>query len=131
MGEQQFQSGIEEVSSSSSNKAVQQFGIEDVSSAKAVLLGALAPGVNGPTWHALKIIFLVLVISLIMMLALAFTSSDFALILHIGFLVFITLVLFVLMSRFLEQTGLVSVQHQMEEMGLMPKDCGETSKKTD
>ncbi|GMH15832.1 hypothetical protein Nepgr_017673 [Nepenthes gracilis] len=104
--------------------------IEDVSSAKAVLLGAFAPGVNGPTWNTLKFILLVLGLCLIAMLALAFTRSDIALILHIGFLVLIALVLFFLMSRFLEETGLVSIEHQMQEMGLMPKDCKETSKKS-
>ncbi|XP_058201921.1 uncharacterized protein LOC131316535 isoform X2 [Rhododendron vialii] len=49
---------------------------EDVSSAKAVLLGALAPGVNGPTWNTLKVAFLMLGLCLAAMLGLAFSSSD-------------------------------------------------------
>lgn len=103
-------------------------GLEDVSSAQAVLVGALAPGVNAPTWNTLKIVFLMLGVSLISMLTLAFTSSDSALVLHVGFLVLIMLTLFLLLSRFLEQTGLVSVEHQMKEIGLMPKYTEEVVK---
>ncbi|XP_016559841.1 uncharacterized protein LOC107859369 isoform X2 [Capsicum annuum] len=72
---------------------------EELSSAKAVLVGALAPGVNAPTWNTLKIAFLMLVVCLIVMLG------------------------------FLAETGFVSVEHQMEELGLAPKD-EDTSKKT-
>ncbi|CAI9787932.1 unnamed protein product [Fraxinus pennsylvanica] len=56
-----------------------QSSTEDFSSAKAVLLGALAPGVNGPTWNTLKISFLMLGLCLAAMLGLAFSSSDSAL----------------------------------------------------
>ncbi|EEF50847.1 conserved hypothetical protein [Ricinus communis] len=49
---------------------------QDISSAKAVLLGALASGVNGPTWNALKSAFLLLGLCLAVMLGLAFSSSD-------------------------------------------------------
>ncbi|KAG5010623.1 hypothetical protein GLYMA_07G198400v4 [Glycine max] len=90
----------------------------DVSSATAVLLGALAPGVNGPTWITLKSTFLMLGLCLTVMLALAFSSSDSWLIFHVAFLVLICLTLFLLLSWFLAQTGLVSVEHQMREMGL-------------
>ncbi|KAG4959900.1 hypothetical protein HKD37_13G037117 [Glycine soja] len=90
----------------------------DVSSATAVLLGALAPGVNGPTWITLKSTFLLLGLCLAVMLALAFSSSDSRLIFHVAFLVLICLTLFLLLSWFLTQTGLVSVEHQMREMGL-------------
>ncbi|KAG5023363.1 hypothetical protein AAZX31_07G183200 [Glycine max] len=90
----------------------------DVSSATAVLLGALAPGVNGPTWITLKSSFLMLGLCLTVMLALAFSSSDSWLIFHVAFLVLICLTLFLLLSWFLAQTGLVSVEHQMREMGL-------------
>ncbi|CAK9181826.1 unnamed protein product [Ilex paraguariensis] len=103
---------------------------EDVSSAQAVLLGALAPGVNGPTWSTLKIAFFMLSLCLAAMLGLAFSASDSALILHVTFLVLITGTLFLLLTRFLDQTGLVSVEHQMQEMGLAPKDSGEKSKKS-
>ncbi|XP_014621119.1 uncharacterized protein [Glycine max] len=70
----------------------------DVSSATAVLLGALAPGVNGPTWITLKSTFLLLGLCLAVMLALAFSSSDSWLIFHVAFLVLICLILFLLLS---------------------------------
>ncbi|OMO65211.1 hypothetical protein COLO4_31450 [Corchorus olitorius] len=94
----------------------------EISSAQAVLLGALAPGVNGPTWNTLKSTFLMLGLCLALMLGLAFSSSDSSLILHVAFLVLITITLFLLLNWFLEQTGLVSVEHQMQEMDLAPKD---------
>lgn len=94
---------------------------EEVSAATAVLLGALAPGVNGPTWNTLKFAFLMLGASLAAMLGLAFSSSDSALILHVTFLVLITGTLFFLLTSFLAQTGLVSVENQMKEIGLAPK----------
>ncbi|KAJ3709162.1 hypothetical protein LUZ61_012867 [Rhynchospora tenuis] len=93
--------------------------LKDMSSTKAVLMGALASGVNGPTWFVLKVIFLLLGVSLIAMFALAFSSSDFVIVAHVTFLVFIGAVLFVLLSGFLAQTGLVSVEQQMEEIGLL------------
>ncbi|KAF7803435.1 uncharacterized protein G2W53_042546 [Senna tora] len=101
----------------------------DVSSAKAVLLGALAPGVNGPTWITLKSSFLLLGLCLAVMLGLAFSSSDSSLMLHVAFLVLICVVLFLLLSWFLAETGLVSVEHQMREMGLAQNDHLETSRK--
>ncbi|XP_004505071.1 uncharacterized protein [Cicer arietinum] len=103
----------------------------DVSSATAVLLGALAPGVNGPTWNTLKSAFLMLGLCLAVMLGLAFSSSDSSLVLHVGFLVLICLTLFFLLSWFLAETGLVSIEHQMREMGLNPKDALETNKKSE
>ncbi|KAJ4834277.1 hypothetical protein Tsubulata_028316 [Turnera subulata] len=93
-----------------------------ISSAEAVLLGALAPGVNAPTWTTLKSAFLLLGMSLALMLGLAFSSSDSSLFLHVAFLVLITATLFFLLSWFLSQTGLVSVEHQMQEMDLAPND---------
>ncbi|XP_057421594.1 uncharacterized protein LOC130715503 [Lotus japonicus] len=102
----------------------------DVSSAQAVLLGALAPGVNGPTWITLKSTFLLLGLSLAFMLGLAFSSSDSWLVLHVGFLVLICVTLFLLLSWFLAETGLVSIEHQMCEMGLQQKDNPETNRKT-
>ncbi|CAN4078917.1 unnamed protein product [Withania somnifera] len=102
---------------------------EQVSSAQAVLVGALAPGVNAPTWNTLKIAFLMLVVCLVVMLGLAFSSSDLSLTLHVAFLFLITATLFLLLTRFLAETGFVSVDHQMEELGLVPKD-EDKSKKT-
>ncbi|KAL2931921.1 Acetylcholine receptor subunit alpha-type unc-38 [Bienertia sinuspersici] len=107
-----------------------QSDFDDLSSAQAVLVGALAPGVNAPTWTTLKMVFMMLGISLTLMLVLGFTSSDTALILHVGFLVLITLTLFLLLTSFLQQTGLVTVEHQMQEMGLATKDI-KTSQKTE
>ncbi|KAI3743674.1 hypothetical protein L1987_56736 [Smallanthus sonchifolius] len=103
-------------------------GREDVSSATAVFVGALAHGVNGPTWNALKGAFLMLGVCLCAMLALAFSSSDFTLLLHLTFLVFITATLFFLLSSFLAQTGLVSIEHQMQEIGLVPDQASDKSK---
>ncbi|KAI4299396.1 hypothetical protein L6164_032863 [Bauhinia variegata] len=102
----------------------------DVSSAQAVLLGALVPGVNGPTWITLKSSFLLLGLCLAVMLGLAFSSSDSSLMLHVAFLVLICVTLFLLLSWFLAQTGLVSVEHQMQEMGLVKNDQQDTSKKS-
>ncbi|KAF5474421.1 hypothetical protein F2P56_006322 [Juglans regia] len=102
---------------------------EGISSANAVLLGALAPGVNGPTWNTLKSAFVMLGLCLALMLGLAFSASDSALVLHVAFLVLITATLFLLLSWFLAQTGLVSIEHQMREIDLVPNDCSETSRK--
>ncbi|XP_039068120.1 uncharacterized protein LOC120214239, partial [Hibiscus syriacus] len=95
----------------------------DISSAQAVLLRALAPGVNAPTWNTLKSTFLMLGICLAVMLGLAFSSSGSSLILHVSFLVLIVVALFLLLNWFLEHTGLVSIEHQMQEMDLIAKDC--------
>ncbi|KAL0535045.1 hypothetical protein IC582_029357 [Cucumis melo] len=103
-------------------------GDGEVSSAQAVLLGALAPGVNGPTWTTLKSAFLMLGLCLVLMLALAFSSSDSWLILHVTFLVVITSTLFLLLNWFLSQTGLVSVKNQMEELQLAPKSRDKSEK---
>ncbi|RYR36035.1 hypothetical protein Ahy_A10g051094 isoform A [Arachis hypogaea] len=134
-----------------------------VSSTQAVLLGALAPGVNGPTWITLKLTFLMMGMCLAVMLGLAFSSSDSPLLLHVTFLVLICVTLFLLLScrtmpkttefgywltikrackiivclacelhfrcRFLAQTGLVTVEHQMREMGLVQNDHSETTRK--
>ncbi|XP_058072380.1 uncharacterized protein LOC131221217 [Magnolia sinica] len=97
-------------------------GHNDISSTKAVLLGALASGVNGPTWSAIKITFLTLGVCFAAILALSFLSNDFIMIIHIILLVVISGTLFLLLSNFLAQTGLVSIEQQMEEMGLGPRD---------
>ncbi|KAL7130018.1 hypothetical protein ABFS83_13G105700 [Erythranthe nasuta] len=103
---------------------------ERFSSAEAVMLGALAPGVNGPTWNTVKIAFLMLGVCLAAMLSLAFSFSDSSLIFHVTFLVLIAAVLFVLLSSFLAETGLVSVEHQMQEMGLSKENVGDKSNKS-
>ncbi|XP_057471354.1 uncharacterized protein LOC130760158 isoform X4 [Actinidia eriantha] len=72
-----------------------QSGEEDVSSAKAVFLGALAPGVNVRKISQSPITCL----CLSAMLGLAFSSSDSWLILHVTILVLITGTLFMLLSR--------------------------------
>ncbi|KAJ0969252.1 hypothetical protein J5N97_022129 [Dioscorea zingiberensis] len=99
------------------------------SSATAVLLGALASGVNGPTWFALKIAFLMLGVTLSAMLALAFSSSDFVIVGHVALLVIISALLFILLNGFLAQTGLVTVKQQMEEMGILQMDSTDKDKK--
>ncbi|XP_057471352.1 uncharacterized protein LOC130760158 isoform X2 [Actinidia eriantha] len=103
-----------------------QSGEEDVSSAKAVFLGALAPGVNVRKISQSPITCL----CLSAMLGLAFSSSDSWLILHVTILVLITGTLFMLLSSFLAQTGLVSVEHQIQEMGLASKDLGVINKRS-
>ncbi|KAL5576722.1 hypothetical protein UlMin_018421 [Ulmus minor] len=103
---------------------------EEISPAKAVLLGALASGVNRPTWNTLKVSFLFLGLCLAVMLGLAFSSSDSYLVLHVAFLVLITATLFLLLSWFLAETGFVSVEHQMGEIGLGPNNGSEIDKKS-
>ncbi|KAJ8461046.1 hypothetical protein OPV22_033972 [Ensete ventricosum] len=79
----------------------------DMSSANAVLLGALASGVNDQTWFVLKVTFLLLGLCLTSMLALAFSSSDFTIVGHVLLLVTIGAVLFLLLNRFLAQTDIL------------------------
>ncbi|PON37850.1 Transmembrane protein [Parasponia andersonii] len=102
---------------------------EKVSAATAVLVGALAPGVNGTTWNTLKSAFVMLGLSLVVMLALSISSSDSSLVLHVSFLVIITLTLFLLLTWFLGQTGLVSIEHQMQDLHLVPIDASKINKK--
>ncbi|KAG9439290.1 hypothetical protein H6P81_019455 [Aristolochia fimbriata] len=101
---------------------------QNVSAANAVLLGALAPGVNGPTWSVIKITFLTLGVCLAAMLGLAFSSSDFTMSIHVILLVVLSSLLLLLLSSFLSQTGLVSVETQMKDIGLAPKGQDEASK---
>ncbi|KAL4201006.1 hypothetical protein AMTRI_Chr02g213990 [Amborella trichopoda] len=91
---------------------------KNVPIAEAVLLGALAPGVNRPTWLVLNFTFLALGFCLAAMLFAAFFSQNSLLILHILVLIFLSGMLFALLNWFLAQTGLVSIEQQMEEMGL-------------
>uniref|UniRef100_A0A1J3DU50 Transmembrane protein n=1 Tax=Noccaea caerulescens TaxID=107243 RepID=A0A1J3DU50_NOCCA len=94
----------------------------EISSTEAVLLGALAPGVNAPTWNTLKFAFILLGLCLAFMLSVAFTSGQSMLLLHVGFLIIIASTLFILLNWFLAQTGLVSVETQMQELNLAPTD---------
>uniref|UniRef100_A0A1J3K5A9 Transmembrane protein n=1 Tax=Noccaea caerulescens TaxID=107243 RepID=A0A1J3K5A9_NOCCA len=94
----------------------------EISSTEAVLLGALAPGVNAPTWSTLKFAFLLLGLCLAFMLSVAFTSGQSMLLVHVGFLIIIASTLFILLNWFLAQTGLVSVETQMQELNLAPTD---------
>ncbi|KAL9307555.1 hypothetical protein AtEden1_Chr1g0030541 [Arabidopsis thaliana] len=117
------------------------------SSTEAVFLGALAPGVNGPTWNTLRFAFLLLGLCLAFMLSVAFTSGQSMLLVHVGFLIVIASTLFILLNwydsniflyiavilklkvfllhcfnEFLAQTGLVQVETQMQELNLLPND---------
>ncbi|CDY46284.1 BnaC05g21720D [Brassica napus] len=92
----------------------------EISSTEAVLVGALAPGVNAPTWNALRFAFLLLGLCLTFMLSIAFTSGQSMLLFHVGFLIVIASSLFVLLNWFLAQTGLVPVETQMQELNLAP-----------
>ncbi|GKV00960.1 hypothetical protein SLE2022_011890 [Rubroshorea leprosula] len=94
----------------------------NVSPATAVVLGALAPGVNGATWNTLKSTFVMLGLCLAVMLGLTFSSGDSLLMLHVAFLVVIAVSLFLLLNWFLAQTGLVTIERQMQELDLMPND---------
>ncbi|CAL9216529.1 unnamed protein product [Arabidopsis halleri] len=93
-----------------------------ISSTEAVFLGALAPGVNGPTWNTLRFAFLLLGLCLAFMLSVAFTSGQSMLLVHVGFLIVIASTLFILLNWFLAQTGLVQVETQMQELNLAPSD---------
>ncbi|KAF6141895.1 hypothetical protein GIB67_037863 [Kingdonia uniflora] len=87
-------------------------------------------GFQGPTWSVVKITFLTLGLCLAAMLGLAFSATDWTIIVHVTFLVLISGVLFFLLNSFLAETGLVSVEQQMQEMGLAPKEISEPSKKS-
>lgn len=100
----------------------------EISSAEAVLVGALSSGVNAPTWFVLKITFLLLAFCFTAMLSLAFFSSDFVIVGHVLLLVTIGTVLFVLLNRFLVETGLVPVEQQMQEMGIHKTEATEKNK---
>jgi len=100
---------------------------EKPSAAEAVLLGALAPGVNSPTWLVLKCVMLALGACLAMMLYAALYSSSLAMAFHVLVLVLLSSVLFILLNWFLSQTGIVSVEQQMKDMD--PQSRQETPKK--
>ncbi|KAK1282494.1 hypothetical protein QJS10_CPB22g00603 [Acorus calamus] len=64
------------------------------------------------------------------MMTLAFSSSDFVIVGHVLLLILISGVLLFLLTNFLAQTGLVTVEQQMEEMGISQKN-GKEQTKTD
>ncbi|KAF0896401.1 hypothetical protein E2562_023805 [Oryza meyeriana var. granulata] len=100
----------------------------EISSAEAIFVGALSSGVNAPTWFVIKVTFLLLAFCFTAMLSLAFFSSDFVIIGHVLLLVTISTVLFVLLNRFLAETGLVPVEQQMKEMGIHKTEATEKDK---
>ncbi|KAF7083076.1 hypothetical protein CFC21_086894 [Triticum aestivum] len=99
-----------------------------VSSAEAILVGALSSGVNAPTWVVLQITFLLLAFCFTAMLYLAFFSSDFVIVGHVLLLITIGVVLFVLLNRFLAETGFVPVEQQMQEIGIHKPEATEKDK---
>lgn len=100
---------------------------EKPSAAEAVLLGALAPGVNRPTWLVLKCVMLALGSCLAIMLYAALYSSSSTMVFHVLVLVMLSGMLFILLNWFLSQTGIVSVEQQMKDMDLQTRQ--ETPKK--
>ncbi|KAL6880515.1 hypothetical protein ACP4OV_012080 [Aristida adscensionis] len=101
----------------------------EISSAEAVLVGALSSGVNAPTWFALKVVFLLLAVCFTAMLSLAFSSKNFVIVGHVLLLVTIGAVLFVLLTRFLAEVGLVSVEQQVHEMGIHKTEATDKDKR--
>ncbi|KAH9312932.1 hypothetical protein KI387_027967, partial [Taxus chinensis] len=79
-------------------------------------LGALAPGVNRPTWTVLKCVMLALGLCLATMLYAALYSSSLVMAFHVFVLVLLSGGLFILLSWFLSQTGIVSAEEQMKDM---------------
>uniref|UniRef100_J3MK54 Uncharacterized protein n=1 Tax=Oryza brachyantha TaxID=4533 RepID=J3MK54_ORYBR len=100
----------------------------EISSAEAIFVGAFSSGVNAPTWFVLKITFLLLTLCFTAMLCLAFFSSDLVITGHVLLLVTISTVLFVLLNRFLAETGLVPVEQQIKEMGIHKTEAAEKNK---
>eukprot|EP01018_Ginkgo_biloba_P025423 Gb_14333 [translate_table: standard] len=88
---------------------------------EAVLLGALAPGVNQPTWVVLKCAMLALGACLAVMLYVALYSSSMVMVFHVLVLVMLSGMLFLLLNWFLSQTGIVSVEQQMKDMNLQSR----------
>ncbi|XP_057840645.1 uncharacterized protein LOC131050476 [Cryptomeria japonica] len=96
---------------------------EKVSAMEAVLLGALGPGVNRPTWTVLKCVLLALGVCLATMFYAAMYSSHSVMAFHVFVLVLLSGGLFILLSWFLSQTGIVSVEEQMKDMNVPSKQA--------
>lgn len=94
------------------------------SAGEAVLLGALAQGVNAPTWTLLRIVLLALAASLLWMLALASNIQGFGPLLHVLVLILVAITLFLLLNWFISETGIVPVEQQMKELNLTDADIG-------
>ena len=88
----------------------------------------MSSGVNAPTWVVLQITFLLLAFCFTAMLYLAFFSSDFVIVGHVLLLITIGAVLFVLLNRFLAETGFVPVEQQMQEIEIRKPEATEKDK---
>lgn len=91
---------------------------------EAVLLGALAKGVNAPTWTFLRIVLMSLCASLLCMLAVASNISGFGPLLHVFVLILVAITLFLLLNWFISEIGIVPVEEQMAELNLTDSDIG-------
>ncbi|KAG6542524.1 hypothetical protein Mapa_015995 [Marchantia paleacea] len=98
---------------------------------EAVLLGALATGVNGPTWFVIKGVLVALAASLVLLLHVAIQSSSWMVLLNVLFLIIIAGGLALLLSWYVSQIGLVSVEKQMAELKLVDEPCETGTKKTE
>lgn len=94
------------------------------SAGEAVLLGALAQGVNAPTWTFLRMVLLALAASLLFMLAVAINIQGFGPLLHVLVLILVAITLFILLNWFISETGIVPVEQQMAELNLTDADIG-------
>ncbi|OAE21202.1 hypothetical protein AXG93_4012s1330 [Marchantia polymorpha subsp. ruderalis] len=98
---------------------------------EAVLLGALATGVNGPTWFVIKAVLVALAASLVLLLHVAIQSSSWMVLLNVVFLIVIAGGLALLLSWYVSQIGLVSVEKQMVELKLVDEPSETGTKKTE
>ncbi|KAL3683916.1 hypothetical protein R1sor_001938 [Riccia sorocarpa] len=85
---------------------------------EAVLLGALATGVNGPTWFLIKVVLVALAASLFLLLHVAIRSSNTMVLLNVIFLIIIAVGLALGLIWYVSQIGLVPVEKQMAELNL-------------
>ncbi|CAM6117080.1 unnamed protein product [Calypogeia fissa] len=85
---------------------------------EAVLLGALASGVNKPTWFVIRAVLVALVASLLLMLHVAIKSDSWFVLLNVLFLISIAGGLVLLLVWYISETGFVSVDKQMAELNL-------------
>ncbi|KAL2635922.1 hypothetical protein R1flu_007401 [Riccia fluitans] len=97
---------------------------------EAVLLGALATGVNGPTWFLIKAVLVALAASLVLLLHVAIRSSSTMVLLNVIFLIIIAGGLALGLIWYVSQTGLVPVEKQMAELNLTDEVPGAGARKT-
>lgn len=98
---------------------------------EAVLLGALAHGVNAPTWTFLRVVLLALAASLLFMLSVAANISGLGTLLHVFFLILVAVSLFVLLNWYISEIGIVPVEQQMAELNLTDADIGHSDPHVD